>query len=965
MNWRLQVMKKKQIEDIYPLSPLQRGMLFEALAGSDGGHLLQWDVTVELALTAELLGRTWGRLLERHSILRSEFYWEGLKEFLQVVKKSEFVSLNVDEIDWSDVGAAEIDTRFTALADRRRREGFDPRNAPLIQLDLVHLGPQRSRFLATIDHLVVDGWSLGVLGEELLEILRAEREGGEPHLVEPRPFREYVNWLRKQSDAEQERFWATELKDVRPTRLPTRTLAEVEDSERVEDVYERELSAEMSQSVDGLARSLGVSTNVVYQSAWSVLLARVSNASEVTYGVTTSGRTAPLEDVARRVGPFANALPIRIRIPSDATPLSEWLLSFQDKQLEIQQYEYCSLLDIMGWAGLSAERNLMEAVFSFLNIPISQEVTSGQIGLDVKLRRQGANPLTLIVDFVGVTTLRLHFDERLFDRDTAQRLLNNYVQLLQSFIAHPEWPPARHELLAQEELAQVTTRWTGTDEPRRATTSIHGRIAAAARTKPDADALVLAKQTWSFAKLQATAESVARLLIQQGIGVGDLVLVDAGELGPATAETLATTLGVLCSGAAAIVGDRADGLHVAAIVGSGAEPSDDFNYVDVASVLDHGDEGESVVVDPESRAVVVYDRDVSADGVVFAHEAIVAEHDAEERVLVRDLRSAELLRALATVAAGATVVLDDTSPARSRFRKMVTKLGVTNLELSPLEFNQLMSGGGLGEGSSLAVVGIVGPARDDGLESLLDEIGELQGGETALADVYDAFTQQNGQTGLSYVYRNALSGRSALAGVASSDTMRVAPIDGAAAYVLDKLGRAVAVGRQGELCVTTTATSLGTAARTAAVMLPNPFSGSAGARLVATGDLGRWTASGELEIVARPADRGGDAAVESEAPEHVLPRNATEETIAAIWGKHLNRTELGVHQNFFEAGGHSMMALAIQAELQKEFSLEFSLGELLNRPTIAEIADYILEQSVAGVSDDDLLALLAEVQAET
>ena len=393
-------MKKKNIESIYKLSPLQRGLLFETLAGDDGGHVLQWDVTAEAEISADALRQTWQRLLERHTILRTEFYWEGLSEFFQVVKKTESLEVPLELHDWSTKGDA-VEGAFAELMGRRRREGFDPRRAPLIQLDLVRLGGGRSRFLATVHHLVIDGWSVGMLGEELIEILTALRDGGQPRLRAAHPYRDYVEWLQKQDEAAAEHFWRHELDEVRPATLPF-DFPEGERGPRTEEVLSHRLGDELGGQVDELARKVGVSANAVYQSAWALLLARYCNTSEITYGVMTSGRLASLDNIESRVGPFANALPMRVRIPG-SQPLDAWLREFQDKQLEIQQFEYCSLMDIVRWAGLSARGNMMEAVFSFLNVPTSQQYKAGEggLGLDVKLRRQGANPLTLMVEFVG------------------------------------------------------------------------------------------------------------------------------------------------------------------------------------------------------------------------------------------------------------------------------------------------------------------------------------------------------------------------------------------------------------------------------------------------------------------------------------------------------------------------------------------------------------------------------------
>ncbi|MFB6351782.1 MAG: condensation domain-containing protein, partial [Bradymonadaceae bacterium] len=259
----MQSLKNEDIEDIYALSPLQKGVLVESLVESQADvYVLQNEVTFEEVVTGEEVRRAWEPLLERHSILRTEFLWEGLSEPYQIVRDK--VELPVEFHNWRDCDRGAVEERYRVLLDRRRQEGLDLQSAPLLRVDVVALPGDRTRTLFTIHHLISDGWSASILAREFLDHLETVRQGRDPEVEPAPPFREYVEWVEGRDEQRARQFWREELEGLEALRLPDGRV-ESDDERRDFDAIEGRLADELAGQIDALANRAKVSGNVVYQ----------------------------------------------------------------------------------------------------------------------------------------------------------------------------------------------------------------------------------------------------------------------------------------------------------------------------------------------------------------------------------------------------------------------------------------------------------------------------------------------------------------------------------------------------------------------------------------------------------------------------------------------------------------------------------------------------------------------------
>ncbi len=562
------------VQKLYVLSPLQLGLLFHSLRAPAAGlyvDQLQLDLAGEVDAT--VLQQAWQAVVARHDVLRTSFHWQGLDKPLQVVHPA--VELPFSTLDWRGLEATEREPRLAALADTDRRRGFSLERPPLLRLTLVRTGNASSVLLWTQHHLLCDGWSIGVLQREVAACYRALRRGEAPRLAPPRPFGEYIAWLRRRDDAAAEAFWRRRMAGVEPPALPGVGLPAATDAvaaaapaagaagapgapaaEPDHDECERALTSGVTAALNAFARRHRLTVNTVLQGAWALLAGRLSGAGEVVFGATVSGRPAEIAGIDAMVGLFINTLPVRLRI-DEAAPLAGWLQGVQGEQAAALPFQHSSLAEIQQWSGAPAGQPLFETLLVFENVP-GVVPTSGQTAaanqaaddLGVVGSRYVSRtnfPLVLMVIPGEQLVVRAIFDRRRLAPAAAGRLLDRLTDLLAALPGLGEATPvAAVPVLRPEEIRQLAAlaNDTAVDYPRDAT--VAELFAAVAAADAERIALDFDGVSVSYGELAARAGRLAARLRRLGVAVEERVALCV-EPSP---ELVVGMLGTLLAGAA-------------------------------------------------------------------------------------------------------------------------------------------------------------------------------------------------------------------------------------------------------------------------------------------------------------------------------------------------------------------------------------------------------------------------------
>ncbi|MBW8873686.1 MAG: non-ribosomal peptide synthase/polyketide synthase [Acidobacteria bacterium] len=530
----------KNVEDIYPLAPLQSGMLFHSLMAPESGvYVNQVTCTLPEDLDDRLFRQAWERLVERHGVLRTAFLWDGLDEPLQVVRKT--VSIPWEDLDWRGLPAEERQRRFEELRHRDRHTPLPLNKAPLMRFSLVRLDGELA-FVWTSHHLLLDGWSLPLLVRELVSVYGALREGREPALPPARPFGDYVAWLQRQDKSRAESFWRGELAGFtapNPLGIAPPAGAERASGHGEHGIW---LSREVTAELQSLATRHKLTLQTITLGAWAVLVSRYSNEEDVVFGGVVSGRPAALPGVETMVGMFVNTLPVRVRV-NDAEPLAAWLQRLQERQIARQELEHTPLAEIQRWSEVPAGLPLFETLYVFENYPNAAD--GGSSGLRISNLRsfESTNyPLTLTLMAATEVSLHLTADLARVDGDAAPRLLQHLATLLAGMAGQVDRRAGELSLLTPAETLQLAS-WNATARgyPQ---ACIHELFAEQAERSPDAVAVAIGGRELTYGEVGRRSRRLAHRLRRLDIGPGSLVGLCAESL----PEMVVGMLGILAAG---------------------------------------------------------------------------------------------------------------------------------------------------------------------------------------------------------------------------------------------------------------------------------------------------------------------------------------------------------------------------------------------------------------------------------
>ena len=307
-------MKAEMIQDVYPLSPLQQGMLYHSLSARQPGvDIEQILCTLREELNVAAFGRAWQRAAQRHEILRTSFRWEGLPEPRQEVHRSVHVPLQ--QKDWRGLSPPEVAARLEDFLNADRQRGCDLTAAPLMRLTLLRTCETTLQLIWTFHHLLLDGRAVVLLLNEIFALTEVFSRGEDLELTPPRPYRAYIDWLQRLDLSQAEPFWREHLKGfTAATPLVVGKSAGDEAVGEVRGEQQVRLSEAVAATLKSIAQRHRLTLNTLLQGAWALLLSRYSGEEDVVFGAIRACRRSTVEGAESIVGLFINTVPVRVRV---------------------------------------------------------------------------------------------------------------------------------------------------------------------------------------------------------------------------------------------------------------------------------------------------------------------------------------------------------------------------------------------------------------------------------------------------------------------------------------------------------------------------------------------------------------------------------------------------------------------------------------------------------------------------
>ncbi|MBE9052044.1 non-ribosomal peptide synthetase [Nostocales cyanobacterium LEGE 11386] len=446
-------MNTENIQDIYELSPVQKGILFHSLYTPELGlYFIQYTYKVSGNLNISALEQAWQVVAAKHTILRTSFYWQEIDKPLQVVHQQ--VKVPLEQQDWRGIDAVEQAKRLQDFLVSDRQRGFDVSQAPLIRITVIQLADKVYEIVWSKHHLILDGWSAPIVTMGFFQTYKALCQGQDISLSPSRPFKDYITWLRKQDLSQAEAFWRKLLKGVKaPTPLNNLKVTNLSAQAEKYDEQQIKLSTATTATLQAFARQHQLTLNTIFQGAWAILLGRYSCQQEVVYGCGVSGRPVDLLGVESMVGVFINTLPICIKLNSEQF-LLEFLQQLQAQQIEMRQYEYSPLVDVKGWSAVPRNLPLFESIVVFENYPVPQIVQNHEDDLNI-LEFKGFYKTNYLLNVIGYPgselVIGINYDCQHFDVATITGILKDFEILLTGIANNPHLQLKNLSLLTEEQ----------------------------------------------------------------------------------------------------------------------------------------------------------------------------------------------------------------------------------------------------------------------------------------------------------------------------------------------------------------------------------------------------------------------------------------------------------------------------------------------------------------------------------
>lgn len=538
------------IEDQYSLSPLQQGMLFHTLREKGVGMYISQAVSRYEDLDTGAFRDAWQQAVDRHAVLRTSFHWEDPEAPYQVVHRK--VTVSFHEEDWRGQSPSEQQTRLRKLQQREREQGFDLGRPGQLRVTVIQITRTRWFCVSSHHHIILDGWSGSLLAGEVQKAYLSFSRGRGPVFDPPVPFGNYIRWIESRDIETARQFWETHLASVtRPTPLPA--VREPGSRARVRmhaETWEIKLDEAEANQVTRFAATCHVTLNTLIQAAWPVLLSRYSGEKSVLFGVLVSGRPPELDGVESIVGMFLNTIPFCVTVDDDLS-VKDWLQQVHDRRVQLQQYEFTSLMMVQQWSRIPGGMPLFDSIVA------RKDVTRAGAG-SRRSSRSGSReskseqatfqqnyPILLNITASRGIELKITYDARRFRAVDISRVMAQLRHVLVELSRDPDRNLGDICPASPEELRLLKNEWNNTGLDFTDIVPLHQLISRNARICPDRTAVERHGRKTSFRELDHRVDRAADYLKQTGVTPGDKVAVALAD----PLHHLAAVLGAMRAGA--------------------------------------------------------------------------------------------------------------------------------------------------------------------------------------------------------------------------------------------------------------------------------------------------------------------------------------------------------------------------------------------------------------------------------
>ncbi|MBS4535928.1 hypothetical protein GOQ29_09910, partial [Clostridium sp. D2Q-14] len=452
----------KNIEKIYPLSPLQEGMLYHQLLDEKSGdYVVQTTLKINGKFSVDVAKESIQLLATKHDVLRTIIPLNRFKKSVQIVLKEKEIEFK--KFDFQGYSSEEQEIRIDEFLKKDVERGFDFEKSSNFRVAIIKLSHDEWIMVWSFHHIIIDGWCLSILFQDYLSYYFALKKGESKEKIVTSiknsksvelSYSQYIKWLERQEKEEVYKYWE-ELLDGYETDAKIDSFSgekvngnKISESNLFFESYEYKAIKEKSASYN-------VTVSTMIEAAWGLLLQFYSGSNDVVFGKVVSGRDISLPGIEKSVGLFINTIPSRVKTSEDMSCI-ELLNNIQNQGTKSLEYQHCSLADIQS---RTFKGDFIHSVYAFENFLTNPGILSEQEGLTfeiIKSREQTNYPLTLRVNQLGTLRLDMLYNTNLFSEKDINLILSHLKEIVIYFALNPDSLVSSIDIITDEEKNEIT-----------------------------------------------------------------------------------------------------------------------------------------------------------------------------------------------------------------------------------------------------------------------------------------------------------------------------------------------------------------------------------------------------------------------------------------------------------------------------------------------------------------------------
>lgn len=416
------------IADLYPLSPMQEGMLFhELLDNSTGAYIYQVSYRIQGKVDAAAVAQIAGLLVNRHDILRTVFHFKETEHLLQAV-----LAESSAQFSYHELNSQSAEQQLQDLLQQDKNKRFNLEKGPLFRLALVKMSEDDHVFVWTCHHILMDGWCMGILIAEFRELYVSIVSGNAHRLPQPAPFREYIQWLVNSDRDKALEYWSNYLQGYDSNIALQHQQAEITASEYSAGLHVQTLTAAQTKQLKELCYQCGSTLFDCMQAVWGILLCKYNHTRDAVFGCIVSGRPPVVQGIERMLGLFINMIPLRVNYTGD-TLFASLVTEIRKMAAEAEQYHFCPLAQVQTRTSLKDHE--LDHFIQLENYPVHQAIAKEAGEMDWKISEVSGHEhthynFTLTIGDGEQTTFSYHFNTNVYAPETVSRIAEHFNYLL-------------------------------------------------------------------------------------------------------------------------------------------------------------------------------------------------------------------------------------------------------------------------------------------------------------------------------------------------------------------------------------------------------------------------------------------------------------------------------------------------------------------------------------------------------